>query len=128
MHLQVVELVVLLMVLHLPLLAETHSPLVECHPPILFKVVTEEKVHRSARDLPFQVKMEMQIQSLELHTNLVPAAVVADGMPTALLAVATLVARAAQTLLLVDLVATSVPVAVVQVRLLGLAVMARLES
>jgi hypothetical protein len=112
MHLQVVELVVLHMVLHLPPRVEIHLRQVECHPQILFKVAMAEGVHRSVLALPFQVKMEMQIQSLELHTNLVPAAVVADGMPTALLAVATLVARAAQTLLLVDLVATSVPVAV----------------
>jgi hypothetical protein len=74
---------------------------VECHPQILFKAEMVEGVHRSAPVLPFQVKMEMQMQSLDLHSSLVPAVVVVDGMPRELLAVITPEARVELTMFLV---------------------------
>jgi hypothetical protein len=113
MHLQVVEPVELL-ISALPLrpLAETHLRQVECHPQVLFKAEMVEGAHRSAPVMPSQVKMEMQMQSLDLHTSLVLVAVVVDGMPRELLAVITPEARAELTMFLVYGVVTLVPVVV----------------
>jgi hypothetical protein len=72
-----------------------------------------EGVLRSAPVLPFQVKMEMRMQSLDLHSSLVKAVVAVDGMPLGPLAEIILVARVVQTMLLVHLVVTLVLVAVV---------------
>jgi hypothetical protein len=72
-----------------------------------------EGVHKSTPGLPFQVKMEMQMQSLELLTNSVLAVAVVDGVPLELLEETLPVARVAQTMLLVVLVVTLVLVAVV---------------
>jgi hypothetical protein len=128
MRLQVAELVApLTLALHLLPLAETHSPQMECHRQILFKVVTVELVHRSAPGLPFQEKTEMQMQSLELHSSLVQAVAAADGMPLEQLAEIMLVARVVQTMLLVNQVVTLAPVVAVQVQAAGQAVTAQLE-
>jgi hypothetical protein len=84
--------------------------------PIIFKVEMVEEVRKSTPDMRFQVKMEMQMQSLELHTNLVLVVAVVDGVPLELLEETLLAARVAQTMLQVQLEVTLVLVAVVVAR------------
>jgi hypothetical protein len=84
--------------------------------PIIFKVEMVEEVRKSTPDLRFQVKMEMQMQSLELHTNLVLVVAVVDGVPLELLEATLLAARVAQTMVQVQLEVTLVLVAVVVAR------------
>jgi hypothetical protein len=84
--------------------------------PIIFKVEMVEEVRKSTPDLRFQVKMEMQMQSLELHTNLVLVVAVVDGVPLDLLDQTLLAARVAQTVVQVQLEVTLVLVAVVVTR------------
>jgi hypothetical protein len=112
----------------LPLLEEAPQARVALLHPLIFKVEMAEGVRRSTPGLQFLVKMEMRMQSLELHTNSVLVVAVVDGERLEQLEETSLAGRVEQSVVLVPLEATLVPVAVAVTRDLLLVEVALSES